>query len=313
MVLRPARALVFSSCWRACFSGFCGTSSRARAALVRGLAGGFRIGPRLQGIRVAAVGLLAWWGSGKTKLEAGPQTPGALRSSGASLLCGRLRRTNQNQHYGDGTFSLSAPFWTTLPRSFARMIWVWGWSAWRPCRYGEPAPDPARRHRGLLDGVSLLPYSFLTYMPVVPSRHTYLAGVGLALIVAAGFIALREQTGLPPLRRGLRRSPCLSCSITSPTCGFASRGNISNGPSLRNCWCKTCAIARAASKCTAFPTHPTPPIWRSACGSATGCSPAWRPWAAGHSPGWRRRLVRNRARPCRHAWTRSVILSSPRR
>ena len=43
--------------------------------------------------------------------------------------------------------------------------------------------------------VSLLPYSFLTYMPVVPSRHTYLAGVGLSLIVGAGFISLRERPG----------------------------------------------------------------------------------------------------------------------
>ena len=31
-----------------------------------------------------------------------------------------------------------------------------------------------------------MPYSFLTYMPRLPSRHTYLASVGLAFIVAAG-------------------------------------------------------------------------------------------------------------------------------
>ena len=58
-----------------------------------------------------------------------------------------------------------------------------------------PIPVPPGCDRGLLDGVALLPYSFLTYMPVVPSRHTYLAGAGLSLIVAAGFVTLQEQAG----------------------------------------------------------------------------------------------------------------------
>jgi hypothetical protein len=42
--------------------------------------------------------------------------------------------------------------------------------------------------------ITLLPYSFLTYMPRVPSRHTYLASAGLALIVAAGALAFRIRT-----------------------------------------------------------------------------------------------------------------------
>lgn len=103
---------------------------------------------------------------------------------------------NHNQHYGDGTFSLWAPFWATLPRSIGRMLWVWGWVSlaamwvWR-----------AKSQVGLVVTaacwmvLTLLPYSFLTYMPVVPSRHTYLAGAGLSLIVAAGFVTLREQAG----------------------------------------------------------------------------------------------------------------------
>ncbi|MCX6632075.1 MAG: hypothetical protein NTW28_31075 [Candidatus Solibacter sp.] len=103
---------------------------------------------------------------------------------------------SQNQHYSDGTFSLFAPFWTTLPRSFARMIWVWGLvslvalSIWRA---RSRVPLVATAVCWMV--VSLFPYSFLTYMPVVPSRHTYLAGVGLSLVVAAGFVALREQPG----------------------------------------------------------------------------------------------------------------------
>jgi hypothetical protein len=96
-------------------------------------------------------------------------------------------------HFNDGTFSLSAPFWVVLARSAGGLLWVWGivallaFPAWRS------------RHWRVLLSVSaawiiltLLPYSFLTYMPRVPSRHTYLASVGLSLIVAAWFITFRE-------------------------------------------------------------------------------------------------------------------------
>ncbi|MEO8598099.1 MAG: hypothetical protein ABI759_32565 [Candidatus Solibacter sp.] len=103
---------------------------------------------------------------------------------------------NHNQHYGDGTFSLWAPFWATLPRSLGRMLWVWGgvslvalwmWQARSRVHLVATA--------ACWMVVALMPYSFLTYMPVVPSRHTYLAGAGLGLIVAAGYVTLREQAG----------------------------------------------------------------------------------------------------------------------
>ena len=37
-------------------------------------------------------------------------------------------RTNSFR-FNDGSFSLSAPFWLTWPRSFARLLWIWGWLA----------------------------------------------------------------------------------------------------------------------------------------------------------------------------------------
>jgi hypothetical protein len=43
--------------------------------------------------------------------------------------------------------------------------------------------------------ITLLPYSFLTYMPRVPSRHHYLAAVGCSLILALGATALQERVG----------------------------------------------------------------------------------------------------------------------
>ena len=96
-------------------------------------------------------------------------------------------------HFNDGTFSLSAPFVETVLRSMGGLLWVWGavslpvlfTKAGRPWR---PLLIPA----AVWMAVTLLPYSFLTYMPRVPSRHTYLASVGLSFIVAAGLLAFHQ-------------------------------------------------------------------------------------------------------------------------
>jgi hypothetical protein len=45
--------------------------------------------------------------------------------------------------------------------------------------------------------ITFLPYSFLTYMPHVPSRHTYLASVGLAWVVASGLLLFYHQIRAP--------------------------------------------------------------------------------------------------------------------
>lgn len=97
-------------------------------------------------------------------------------------------------HFNDGTFSLSAPFWWTLANSTRRLLWFWGLLALVAVLWLR-----RRRFRFLLAAtaawivVTFLPYSFLTYMPHVPSRHTYLASVGLSWLVAAGFLAVRNR------------------------------------------------------------------------------------------------------------------------
>ncbi len=95
-------------------------------------------------------------------------------------------------HFNDGTFSLSAPFWTTELRTIGRLVGVWGaaalliLAAWR-------------RDWRMIAGcftwmaITLLPYSFLTYQSSAPSRHTYLAAVGVAFLLAAAWLALRER------------------------------------------------------------------------------------------------------------------------
>jgi hypothetical protein len=77
--------------------------------------------------------------------------------------------------FSDGSFSLHAPFWITWPKGIARLLWIWGWlalvlvrrNAWPPIAWMA---------------VALIPYSFLTYSTEIPSRQTYLASAGLALL-----------------------------------------------------------------------------------------------------------------------------------
>jgi hypothetical protein len=97
-------------------------------------------------------------------------------------------------HFNDGTFSLHAPFWTVLTRSMGGLLWIWGFAAlaalvaWKKFRTWQTLITLA----AVWMVVTLLPYSFLTYMPRVPSRHTYFASVGLALLIGAALSTLRE-------------------------------------------------------------------------------------------------------------------------
>jgi hypothetical protein len=92
--------------------------------------------------------------------------------------------------FQDGSFSLHAPFWRTLPVNFTRLFWFWGMlglaMAWRRYR-------PVVWRGALWAAIALLPYCFLTYMPRVPSRQLYLPSAGVALIVGAGMMELEKR------------------------------------------------------------------------------------------------------------------------
>jgi len=119
---------------------------------------------------------------------------GALAAADQWLIFS-ARATSFRFH--DGSFSLTAPFWITLPVSCARLLWVWGLLAFVVLLVLR-----AKQHRqvvrvaALWIVLSFLPYSFLTYMHRIPSRQTYLASLGLAWIVAAGFWALQSRLRL---------------------------------------------------------------------------------------------------------------------
>ncbi len=85
-------------------------------------------------------------------------------------------------HLNDGTFSLHAPFWLTLPRTLFRIVMPWGLLGlavllWQRC-YRVAGTAMA------FCVLALLPYSFVTYVTEAPSRHRYWATAGAALMLA---------------------------------------------------------------------------------------------------------------------------------
>jgi hypothetical protein len=130
-----------------------------------------------------------------------------------------LIHASRSEHlfYHDGTFSLSAPFLKTLMVSVGRLFWFWGLAsvlvllALRPSRWRRTLMFAA-----IWIVVTFLPYSFLTYMPRVPSRHTYLASAGLSLVVAAALLAFRARAG----RAHSWAMPVLVALLVVHNCGY---------------------------------------------------------------------------------------------
>ena len=107
--------------------------------------------------------------------------------------------------FSDGSFSLQSPFWITWPRSYARLLWFWGWLALIAICVRRRLADavPAL----LWIGFALIPYSFLTYSTQIPSRQVYLASFGLALLFGTGDGGLEStaaDSGRGPDRRDCR-------------------------------------------------------------------------------------------------------------
>ena len=94
--------------------------------------------------------------------------------------------------FSDQSFELDAPFWITWSRSFFALLWFWGLIA-------LAALIIWRKHLRLIlfallwIAVSFVPYMFVAYMHRIPSRQTYLASFGLALIVGAAIVAMRKR------------------------------------------------------------------------------------------------------------------------
>jgi hypothetical protein len=118
-------------------------------------------------------------------------------------------------HFNDGTFVLSAPFWVTLPSSIGRMFWISGAIALMVLALCRKPSWRLVAIAAVWMTATLLPYSFLSYMPRVPSRHTYLASVALAWVIGAALLAARERwPGYP------RATAVLAIGLGIQNCGY---------------------------------------------------------------------------------------------
>jgi hypothetical protein len=115
------------------------------------------------------------------------------------LALGSIAVSRSNSfRFSDGSFSLHAPFWITWPYGVARVLWIWGWPAAMVIGLSR---ERGLQRSGLVAlawiGIGLAPYSFLTYSTQIPSRQTYLASAGLALLFG---LALAHAAQKWPLR-----------------------------------------------------------------------------------------------------------------
>ncbi|MBL8178410.1 MAG: hypothetical protein JNK48_27295 [Bryobacterales bacterium] len=97
-------------------------------------------------------------------------------------------------HLNDGTFTVQLGFLWTMVHSTLRLLWPWGavalaLLAWKGIRIWKSHLAGAL----VWIVIALLPYSFLTYMDRVPSRHTYLASVGIAVLMGCAWQTVREM------------------------------------------------------------------------------------------------------------------------
>lgn len=96
--------------------------------------------------------------------------------------------------FHDGSFSFHAPFWLTLPKSFAAVLGFFGAAALVAMFAGRKRAIASHiAWIGLAwTAICLLPYCFLTYSTRIPSRQTYLASVGTALLVGSALWAIAQ-------------------------------------------------------------------------------------------------------------------------
>jgi len=149
-------------------------------------------------VAVVPLALAVWW------FDRRAERPALLWLAAASLLSlvyalGIFAAGSSHLHLTDGTFRWNAPVWKVLPISLFRLLWIWGFVALALLAWLRAGGRTIVIALAWII-VTLLPYSFLSYMDRVPSRHTYWASAGLALLVGAAFAVCRERWHAPRLR-----------------------------------------------------------------------------------------------------------------
>jgi len=171
--------------------------------------------------------------------------------------------------FNDGSFSLHAPFWLTWPNSFARLFWVWGLLAIVTLLVLKPEHWKTRLAIGLAwTGLALIPYSFLTYSTRIPSRQTYLASAGVALIVGTALAAIAHRRAILATACALiliqnvgylwTRKRAQFLARAAPTDQLIALARKTDGPIYVECFPRPRIVADAAVELT---TGRTDLIW----------------------------------------------------
>ena len=97
---------------------------------------------------------------------------------------------SSNLHWNDGTFRIGWHFIPVLFNSTARLFSFWGLAAIALLAYNRKIVEWRVVYFALAwIPICLAPYVFIAYMPRVPSRHVYLASLGVALLIS---VAVRQ-------------------------------------------------------------------------------------------------------------------------
>lgn len=116
----------------------------------------------------------------------------------AAYFLAAFGQRSEHQHFNDGTFSFKAHAVRTILASAARGIWIWGClSLTAIAVYRRSIDHRLLAFAGLWFLAGLIPYSFLTYMPRIPSRHHYVASAGMALVAGIAFQAFIRRRQRP--------------------------------------------------------------------------------------------------------------------
>jgi hypothetical protein len=138
------------------------------------------------------IALILWW-DGRAKLRHYLGLIPFAVFAGIYTLA-TFSASKEHLHFNDGTFAMQLGFVPVALWSVTRTYWVWGIPALAFVYYHTG--EKGRRMMILCLGWSLLtvlPYSFLTYMPQIPSRHAYLPTLGAVLLLAYAGMWLWEQ------------------------------------------------------------------------------------------------------------------------
>jgi hypothetical protein len=99
-----------------------------------------------------------------------------------------LAARENHLHWNDGTFRLGWHFVPVVLNSAFRLLTLWGAAALLYLFFIRHQIDRRLLALSLLwIPVALAPYSFVAYQPRVPSRHVYIASLGVALVLAMVF------------------------------------------------------------------------------------------------------------------------------